>query len=105
MRILTKGEIREKALIMLDNRNCECWKNNNLAVKGRKFIGRRGVPDVIGFNRATGVYVGCEVKTVTDRLSNDQKIFLSLLSLAGGIALLALQDEMGRVVLEEYKPD
>lgn len=104
-RELTKGQIRDKAIILLESRGVDCWKQNNLAVKGRKFIGRKGLPDVCGFMKATGLFVGCEIKTVNDRLSNDQIVFLSLLSISGGLALIAKQDDMGIVILEDYKPD
>lgn len=104
-RELTKGEITKAAMSMLEQRNIDCWQQNNLAVKGRKFIGRKGIGDVIGFHRLTGVFVACEVKTVNDRLSDDQKVFLTLLSIAGGIALLAKQGEHGNVILETFKPD
>jgi hypothetical protein len=102
IKILTKGEIRESALTELRYRGITCWKQNNLAVRGRKFIGMRGVCDIIGYNNSTGVMVGCEIKTVNDRLSDDQKVFLTCLKNAGGIALIAKQSKTGQVVLENW---
>lgn len=104
-RDLTKGEITKSAIEILEQRGIDCWMQNNLAVKGRKFIGRKGIADIIGFHKQTGVFVGCEVKTVNDKLSDGQIVFLTLLSIAGGIALIARQSEHGQVILETYKPD
>lgn len=95
--------IRKLAMKMLEMRGIECWVTNNVrAVKGRTFVGRKGIPDVNGFVKATGIYVGMEVKTVNDKLSNDQHLFLTALSMAGGIALLAIETEVGNVELVQY---
>lgn len=98
---LTKGEIRASAIKELQYRGVTCWKQNNLAVRGRIFIGERGLPDVIGFTK-TAVFVGCEIKTLNDRLSDEQKKFLTNLKKAGGVALIARQSNTGAVVLEEW---
>lgn len=87
---LTKGEIRESAITELTWRGYDVWKNNNLAVRKRKFIGRLGVSDVIGITK-DGRWVACEVKTINDRLSPDQITFLNDVKKAGGIALIACQ--------------
>jgi len=102
-KILTKGEIRKSALIELKLRGVNCWPQNNLAVRGRKFIGRLGVSDIIGFHSKTGVFVACEVKTVTDKFSDDQKQFLSEVKKAGGIAMIATQ-QYNQVILKEWNP-
>jgi hypothetical protein len=88
---LTKGDIRESALKELAWRGYDCWIQNNLAVRGRKFIGRLGVSDVFGFDKRTARIVACEVKTLNDRLSSDQIKFLNDVKTAGGIALIAHQ--------------
>lgn len=100
---LTKGQIRESAIQELTLRGVHCWKQNNLAVRGRKFIGEEGLPDIIGFVKSTGQFVGCEVKTVGDRLSDGQKGFLLRLSVAGGVALIAKQSDAGAVILEPFE--
>jgi hypothetical protein len=101
---LTKDVIRKHALEMLRARQCKVWRNNNLAVRGRKFIGELGVPDIIGYQRNTAIWLGCEIKTLNDRLSADQIKFLTELKAAGGLALLALQ-EGNNVVLKEWLND
>ncbi len=99
---LTKGEIRESAIKELTWRQCTVWVQNNLAVPGRKFIGKRGQADVIGFTK-TGLIVACEVKTIGDRLSDDQIKFLNDVKTAGGIALIACQSPTGQVELKEWE--
>lgn len=101
-KILTKGQIRESAIKELTLRKCIVWPQNNIAVKGRKFIGRKGVADVIGVTPA-GLFLACEIKTVNDFLSNDQKDFLNDITRSGGLAFIAKQSTSGHVILEEWK--
>jgi hypothetical protein len=87
---LTKATIRESALKELTWRGYDVWIQNNIAVRGRKFIGRRGVPDIIGITKDAR-WVVCEVKTLNDRLSDDQIDFLNSVKKAGGEVYIAHQ--------------
>lgn len=98
---LSKATIRASAIKELEWRGHAIWIQNNLAVKGRKFIGRRGQSDLVGFTKY-GQFLACEIKTLNDRLSNDQIIFLNDVKKAGGIAYLAVQ-EGNNVVLKEWE--
>lgn len=98
---LTKGEIRSSALKELRYRRCNVWPQNNLAVRGRKFIGRKGVADVIGFTDQA-VFIACEIKTLGDVLSEAQIEFLNDVKKSGGVALIAKQSQTGAVVLEPW---
>jgi hypothetical protein len=98
---LTKGEIRESAIKELTWRGNTVWIQNNLAVKGRKFIGKRGQADLMGYRNKDAVIVACEVKTLNDRLSPDQITFLNDVKSAGGLALIAHQVG-SRVELKEW---
>jgi hypothetical protein len=100
---LTKGEIRESAIKELTWRGHTVWIQNNIAVRGRKFIGRKGQADVMGFRNSDAVIVACEVKTMGDRLSDDQIKFLNEVKKAGGLAYLACQSETGQVELREWE--
>ena len=102
MKGLTKGQIRKIALKMLTMRGCHVWIQNNLHVPGRKFIGEPGIADISGYVEATGLRVECEVKTKTDRLSDDQRNFLTRFAISGGLALIAKEDKGGNVVLETW---
>lgn len=98
---LDKGTIRESALKELAWHGHDVWINNNIAVRGRKFIGRKGVPDIIGITK-DGRWVACEIKTINDHLSPDQITFLNDVKKAGGIALIACQGPTGGVELKAW---
>jgi hypothetical protein len=100
---LTKAEIRASAIDELTWRQCTVWVQNNLAVRGRKFIGKRGQSDLIGFRNKDCVMVACEVKTINDRLSPDQIKFLNDVKAAGGLAYIACQAPTGQVELKEWE--
>lgn len=99
---LTKAQIRATAIKMLTWSQCTVWVQNNLAVRGRKFIGKRGQSDLMGFRNKDGVIVACEIKTLNDRLSDDQILFLNDVKRAGGLAYIACQ-EGSQVVLKEWE--
>lgn len=50
---------------------------------------RRGVPDILGYRRADGKFLGVEVKAGSDRLRPEQIQFLDELKAAGGLAFVA----------------
>lgn len=86
---MTANEITKLALKELDKRECEVWRQNNIRVKGRIFTGRKGLTDIQGFHRNTGLAVYCEVKAGKDCLSDDQICFLNKAQRAGCICLVA----------------
>ncbi len=99
---LTQAQIRATAIKILTSNGNTVWVQNNLAVRGRKFIGKRGQADVMGFRNKDGVIVACEIKTLNDRLSDDQILFLNDVTKAGGLAYIACQ-EGSQVVLKEWE--
>ena len=80
----TAGQLTDAALSVLRMRGFRVWRQNNLAVRGRKFTGMKGMPDIIGY-RFDGRAVFCEVKTAGDRLSKDQIDFMDAAHAAGCI--------------------
>jgi hypothetical protein len=104
MKELTSGIITKQAIEELNNRGCNVWRNNNLAVKGRAFIGLRGVPDIVGFHKFTAVAVYCEVKTINDRMSEHQVNFMYKAKQSGCMCLIATDDN-GKVKLTEWQND
>jgi hypothetical protein len=100
---LTKAHIRESAIKELTWRQCTVWVQNNLAVRGRKFIGKRGQSDLIGFRNKDCVMVACEVKTINDRISPDQIKFLNDVKAAGGLSYIACQTPTGQVEIKEWE--
>lgn len=99
--MLTASDITAKAIKILESRYCKVWRQNNLAVRGRKFIGMKGMSDIIGFQKFTGVSVFCEVKTVTDKLSDDQIAFLNEAKAAGCFCFLATEED-GKFILKPW---
>jgi hypothetical protein len=99
---LTASQITTAALYELENRGYFVWRNNNLSVPGRKFIGMKGVPDVIGFVKNSGLFVVCEVKTKNDKFSEYQKNFLNRSKLAGCITLIAT-DIDGNIKIQNWE--
>lgn len=53
----------------------------------------KGVPDVVGFHKKTGAYIGVEIKIGTDVLSDEQRAFLNELHVSGGEAYVAKTPE------------
>lgn len=100
---MSAGEIAKHALIILDKEyNIEAWRQNNLAVRGRKFIGKPGLSDCLGFHRLTGKIALCEIKTIGDVFSKDQIKLLTQVHEAGGVALIAIQEGL-RVKVKYFK--
>ena len=97
------SELTKMMLDFLKDGGNEVWRNNNLAVRGRAFIGRKGVPDIIGYNKKYGFFVCCEIKAIGDRMSADQMVFLEELSMAGGTAMLCQQVRDETIQVKIYK--
>jgi len=67
------------------------WRNNVGAVRmGPRFVqfGISGMPDIVGFTRG-GLFLGCEVKTDTGKVSEIQKWFHLLTLKLGGYVFVA----------------
>ena len=102
MAYLSASNLTKMMLDFLKDGGNEVWRNNNLAVRGRAFIGRKGVPDIIGYNKKYGYFVCCEIKAIADRLSADQIVFLEELSMAGGTAMLCQQVRDETIIVKIY---
>lgn len=101
MREYTASEITDYAIKVLTLLGYKVWRSNNLAVKGRRFIGQKGVGDITGYKRFTGVRCECEVKTKRDKLSDDQIDFLNEAKENGCEVYLATQ-KGNEIVVEKY---
>lgn len=58
-----------------------CFRKNRL--------GRKGVADIIGYEKKTGVWIAVEVKTPNDRIRPEQDIWLRELKSHGGEVYIA----------------
>jgi len=65
----------------------------------RKNHGRKGVPDIIGYKKETGQFIGVEIKVGKDTLSPEQKYFIQQANENGAVAIEArtLNDVIGVV--------
>ena len=93
---LYASDITGAILAFLTHHGYTVWRQNTTgiydAAKARWRVnpqGRRGVPDIIGFRNADGVFIGVEVKAGRDQLHDVQKEFLDELKAAGGMAFVA----------------
>jgi hypothetical protein len=102
MRELSASDITRDALLILQAKGWEVWRQNNIAVRGRKFIGKKGQGDIIGFHRTNGRFIAVEVKKIGDTIKDDQHKFLSTVQRAGAVAMLAMQEGQS-VVLKDYQ--
>ena len=98
----TASELTNHALHELTNMGCTVWRQNNLAVRGRKFIGKKGMPDIIGYDSTNGKAIWCEVKTISDKLSEHQIDFLSDAMYSNCLAFICMQDKEGIVKLMNW---
>jgi hypothetical protein len=98
----TASELTKLMLDYLKDNGNEVWRNNNLAVRGRSFIGKKGVPDIIGYSKKYGSFVACEVKAIGDKISSDQLLFLNQLAYTGGLAMLCKQIRDERIIINIF---
>lgn len=102
MKDLTAGQITKVAMIEMEMRGYFVWRHNNLAVPGRKFAGLKGVSDIMGFEKKTGLSVFCEVKTKNDKISEYQANFMTRAKKAGCHVFIAMDDN-GNVLIKEWE--
>jgi VRR-NUC domain len=62
----------------------------------------KGVPDVIGFHKGTGHFIGVEIKIGDDQLRPEQRDFLLTLYNSGGVALIAKTPEQFTQSFQKY---
>ena len=92
----TASETTSAILAYLILQGFAVWRQNNSGIYDQKTNryrfnpqGRRGVPDIIGFRKRDGLFIGVEVKAGRDQLRPEQKQFLDELKDAGGLAFVA----------------
>jgi hypothetical protein len=93
-KITNANELTQYALKVLRLAGFYVWRQNNGGVFDQK-LGRyransatKGISDIMGFHKRSGIIIACEIKTGKDRLSAEQVDFLAAVEAAGGVALV-----------------
>ena len=92
----TASETTSAILACLTLQGFSVWRQNTSGIYDQKTgrwrvnpQGRRGVPDIIGFRKRDGLFIGVEIKAGRDQLRSEQKQFLDELKAAGDLAFVA----------------
>jgi len=84
------NKLTQYTIMVLRLSGFNVWRQNNAAVYDpTKKVYRRnsstpGIPDIIGYKKDTGVFVGVEIKVGKDKLSKEQVNFANDLQRNGG---------------------
>lgn len=90
---ISANALTKQVLRVLWLKGFNCWRQNNGAVYDpvkkvfRAGNTMKGVSDILGYNRNTGVILAVEIKAGYDKLSVHQTAFLEAVRNAGGIGL------------------
>ena len=78
------------------------WRNNQIPVKGRRFVGLKGVPDLIGI-LPCGTFIGIEVKTPKGKLTRCQEQFRDDCMKNNGLYIVArsVNDVLEKLVMRK----
>ena len=89
---MTESELVRQCLEWLSWKGIVCWRQNQGAIplpngKGfRRFVGMRGVSDILCILAPTGRIAAIECKRKGGRLSEDQEKFQEAVASLGGVA-------------------
>jgi hypothetical protein len=107
MKITNANQLAAYAVKVFTKLGYVCWRQNNVAVcdKGqfRRFVGLRGVSDVIGFHAKKGRFLAVEIKVGRDRLSPEQEKFLDAVNRAGGVGVVVRHADDLKPYLENHE--
>lgn len=82
------NNLTNAVVVLANNNGFDAWRQNNLAPKNRKFIGRKGVADVIGLKIGTCEWLALEIKTGKDITTKHQYNFIGDIINNGGYAAI-----------------
>jgi hypothetical protein len=91
---ITTAGLTNATLRVLHLNGFEAWRNNNIPTFDAKRniyranTTKKGISDIIGFQRSTGRFLAVEIKNGKDKLSAEQKVFLEDVKNGGGIAMV-----------------
>lgn len=85
---MNEGKVLRRCMEYLEIRRVLHWRSNNGAVRGKRFHGIRGVPDIIGILPG-GRFLGVECKSDKGKQSPEQVEFQKKVEKLGGLYVLA----------------
>ena len=91
---ITTAGLTNATLRVLTLNGFTAWRNNNIPTFDAKRniyranTTKKGISDIIGFQRSTGRFLAVEIKNGKDKLSAEQKVFLEDVKNGGGIAMV-----------------
>jgi len=77
----------------------DAWVTTQGRLKGKYKIGKTGVSDIIGFLK-DGRFLAIEIKKVSERVSDQQQIFIDGVNNCGGVAGVAITIEDAKDILD-----
>ena len=95
-----ENRITQDILTWLRYKGHDVWRQNTGRTQGHYRTGKPGVPDIIGYHRYTGAFIGIECKRRGSKPTTAQWEFHDRLKAAGGIACIA--HGLGDVVTAFY---
>lgn len=98
---MTSNQITKHVIEELTWKGFHVWRQNQVPVRGRGFIGQKGLPDVVGFCKKSGKALYAEIKGEGDSLSEVQIEFMTKAKEAGCIVMIA-QFKKGKYELREF---
>ncbi len=93
----SRANLTTRAIVDYLNYNgWKAWRQNNgstydarLGIWRKNPLHQKGIPDILGFNLSNAVFLGVEVKIGKDKLSEEQRDFISVVQKAKGFAIKA----------------
>jgi len=107
--ILSEGDLKSISLIYFSRIDYKLFDNEKVRKKvDGKWVTVKigmpdGAPDQIGWKVGSGVFVGNEIKTINDRLSDDQRNFLNILVENGCHAFVTKQMNENTIKIKNWK--
>ncbi len=77
--------------------------DERLGIWRKNPVHQKGIPDILGFNLSNAVFLGVQVKIEKDKLSEEQKDFLSVAQKATPFAIEAKSFDNFLQKLEKYE--
>lgn len=108
MKNQTANSLTKETLRILDMCGFEAWRQNNAAVYDpvrkvhRSNSATPGIPDILGFDRKTGRFICCEIKSGKDKLSIEQKRFIDRVAASGAYGFVIRSTDDITAILKQF---